>query len=56
MVRIPVPPRLITYGLGMSLINLIRKPLDGSGVVVTATTDPMPQWASRRVCSMYSIG
>ena len=31
--RIPLPKRLLTYGLGMSLLELIRNPLAGGGVV-----------------------
>lgn len=34
VIRIPVPDRLVTYGLGMSVISLIRHPLDASGLVV----------------------
>ncbi|MGF1600294.1 MAG: pyridoxamine 5'-phosphate oxidase family protein [Acidimicrobiales bacterium] len=32
-VRIALPRRLHTYGLGMSLLSLIRHPLDGAGQV-----------------------
>lgn len=31
--RIPLPSRLLTYGLGMSLLSLIRDPLNAGGVV-----------------------
>ncbi len=30
---IPLPRRLLTYGLGMSLIRLIRDPMDAAGLV-----------------------
>jgi len=33
-VRIPLPKRLHTYGLGMPLLELIRDPLSAGGVVV----------------------
>ncbi len=32
-VRIPLPRRLLTYGLGMSLARLIRHPMDAAGLV-----------------------
>lgn len=32
-VRIDLPPRMHTYGLGMSLLSLIRAPLEGGGEV-----------------------
>lgn len=37
--RIPLPERLHTYGLGMSLLHLIRHPLDAAGVVEIVQAD-----------------
>lgn len=37
-IRIEVPQRLHTYGLGMSLLELIRDPLGGAGLVERAGT------------------
>ncbi len=36
--RIEVPPRMLTYGLGMSLRTLVRDPLSAGGVVDMPTT------------------
>ena len=38
-VRIGLPSRLHTYGLGMPLLELIRHPLDGAGLVEGALAD-----------------
>lgn len=37
-VRVDPSPRWHTYGLGMSLLSLIRNPLDGAGLVELAPT------------------
>lgn len=37
-IRIHLPGRLRTYGLGMSLVELARHPLDGAGEVTLSTT------------------
>lgn len=34
VIRLPIPDRLVTYGLGMSIITLIRHPLDASGLTI----------------------
>ena len=37
-VRLTIPQRVLTYGLGMSLWSLIRNPLDAGGVAILGET------------------
>jgi hypothetical protein len=41
-IRIDLPRRLHTYGLGMSLFELARHPLDGAGEVTLPAASPDP--------------